>query len=535
MGLLPKTAVAPAVQVAVAAEQQSEAAGVGGRTQLGRNLAWLGAAQLFTWSMTLAWTLVVPRIIGPTRFGLIVAAMAVAGVLQILIGMGTTPYVVREIVVQRTRLPELVATAVAVRLLLAPLFVGAVLLWAHFAHYGSRGTLVLYLIAGATLLMMLTEPIQGAFQAIERMQYLALGDAIDKSAQGLLGILLALIGFGVVGFAGCWLVMSAIVMVLSIRWLSRFERLEIKTSSREVVAMARGSAAYWTGGLFFTLYLWADTVMLSLMTNAKVVGWYGVATKLFQAMLFVAVLTAQAWLPRLVSAAERSPQELRREALVPIELVLSLAVPIAALLAIAAEIGVRLVYGSAYNKAVPCLIILGCCLVPMYLNMILCQVCIAAKRMRVWTWIMGGATIFNIVVNLILIQVAQNRWGNGAIGASVSLLLTELVIAAAALRVVGLGVFSRSSALRLLRIGVASGGAIGVALACDGLGAAAGLGAGVVALLLFATVLRVVSHEELVFVLERLRAAGSGLPARFRRRVALLRASASSADSSQPS
>ena len=531
MGLLPETAVAPAVQVAVGDERQSDTAGAGGRARLGRNLAWLGAAQLFTWSMTLAWTLVVPRIIGPTGFGLIVTAMAVAGVLQILIGMGTTPYVVREIVVARLRLPELVASAVAVRLLLAPLFVGAVLVWVHFAHYSSKGTLVLYLVAGATLLMMLTEPIQGAFQAIERMQYLALGDAIDKSAQGLLGIVLALIGFGVVGFAGCWLVMSAIVMVLSIRWLSRFERLEVKTSPRDVASMARGSAAYWTGGLFFTLYLWADTVMLSLMTNTRVVGWYGVATKLFQAMLFVAVMTATAWLPRLVAASERSPHELRREARAPIELVLSLALPIAALLAVAAEIGVRLVYGSAYSKAVAPLIILGCCLVPMYLNMILCQICVASKRMRIWTWIMGGATIFNIAVNVILIQVAQNRWGNGAIGASVSLLLTELVIAAAALRGVGLDVFSRSSALRLLRIGIACGGAIGAALACDGLGAAARVSAGTVALLLCATVLRVVSREELAFVLERLRAAGAGLPARFRAGVAFLRASSASADS----
>jgi O-antigen/teichoic acid export membrane protein len=535
MGVLPETAVTPALPVDVAAEQQSDTASAGGRTRLGRNLAWLGAAQLFTWSMTLAWTLVVPRIIGPTGLGLIVTAMAVAGVLQILIGMGTAPYVVGAIVVSRAQLPELVATAVAVRLLLAPLFVGAILLWAHFAHYSSRGTLVLYLVAGATLLMMLTEPIQAAFQAIERMQYLALGDAIDKSAQGLLGIMLALIGFGVVGFAGCWLVMSAIVMVLSIRWLSRFERLELKTSPRAVVTMARGSAAYWTGGLFFTLYLWIDTVMLSLITNARVVGWYGVATKLFQTMLFVAVLTATAWLPRLVAAFERSPQELHRQARTPIELVLSVALPIAALMAFAAEPGVRLVYGPAYGKAVAPLIILGCCLVPMYLNIILCQVCIAAKRMRTWSWIMGGATIFNIAANVILIQVAQNRWANGAIGASLSLLLTELVIAAAALRVVGLDVFSRSSAFRLFRVGIACGGAVGGALASDGLGVAARLGAGTVALVVFAIVLRVVSREELAFARQWLGAGGSRLRCGFRHRAPFLGAPASPVEPSPPS
>jgi O-antigen/teichoic acid export membrane protein len=494
------------------------------RGRLGRNLLALGAGQMFTWTMSLAWTLVVPRIIGPGGLGLIVEAIAVAGILQIVLGMGTTAYVVREIVVARSRLSELVATAAALRLLLAPLFAVAVAVYAHLAHYGGRGTLVLYLVAGATLLTMIAEPVQGALQAIEEMQYLALGDAINKSAQGLLGIALALIGYGVVGFAGCLLATSALVLALSIRWVRRFEPLVLRTSRQRIAAMARGSAAYWTGGLFFTIYLWIDTAMLSLMTNATVVGWYGVATELFQTMMIVAVMASTAWLPRLVSAFERSRSELIAQARVPLELVLSAALPIAAVVAFAAPPAVRLVYGDGYRHASTPLIILGCCLAPMYVNIILAQVCVAAKKQTTWTWMMAGATVFNPTVNAILIPLTQHHWHNGAIGAAISLLLTELAIVAAALRVIGTEVFSRSGVLRLARIALACAGAVGAAVASRALGSAASIAIGVAALATLAVALRTVSRAELALARGQLAAASSGLPGPLRRRLAFLRA-----------
>ena len=66
--------------------------------------------------------------------------------------------------------------------------------------------------------------------------------------------------------------------------------------------MVRQSLAYWAFGVFFTIYLWIDALMLSLMTNPEVVGWYGVPMKLFQTFMFLPVVISTAWLPRLVRA-----------------------------------------------------------------------------------------------------------------------------------------------------------------------------------------------------------------------------------------
>jgi O-antigen/teichoic acid export membrane protein len=134
-------------------------------SRIGRNLAALGTGQIVTWTMTCAWTLVVPRLIGPAGMGLIVSAWSITGILAIALGLGTRNYLVRAIVVDRSRATGLLATATVLRLLLSPLFLTAVVAYAQFAGDGPNGRLVLYLAAGATIFTLLAEPMQAAFQS----------------------------------------------------------------------------------------------------------------------------------------------------------------------------------------------------------------------------------------------------------------------------------------------------------------------------------------------------------------------------------
>lgn len=418
----------------------------------GRNLAFLGGGQLFTWTMTLAWTLIVPRLLGPSGIGMITTGMSVAGILQILLSAGSAVYVAREAVVSPERAGRLVVTAAIVRILLVPVFAAALATWVALAHYGHEQDLVLFLCGGATVLMMLQDPMASYFQATERMHFLAISDALNKAAQGLGGIALAVAGVGAVGFGWCWIVSAGLVVVLSVRWLRRYERVRLTTTVADLKDVIRGSLVYWATGLFFMIYLWIDTAMLSLMTNPTVVGWYGVPTRLFGTMLVIPTIFSRAWLPQLVRAYQSSPETLARVARPPIERVFALALPIAALIAAVAGPGIRLVYGHGYVHAIPVLIILGLALIPMYLNIMLNQVCVAAGRQRLWTWLMVGATIVNPAINGVLIPITQHRYGNGAIGAGIALGLTELLVAAGGLVIVGREVIGTSMLVRTVRM-----------------------------------------------------------------------------------
>jgi O-antigen/teichoic acid export membrane protein len=486
-------------------------------SRIGRNVSALTGGQLVTWTMTLAWTIVVPRLIGPTQMGLIVTAWSVTGILAVFLGFGTRNYLVRAIVAKRSEASRLVGTAVVLRFLMTPPFIAAIVLYAQLANYGHEAKVVLYLSAVAMILYLFAEPMQAGFQAIERMEYLAYSDVISKSAQGLLGILIATMGFGAVGFAACWMVMSGVVIVLDAVWLRRYFPVDLRTNARRVAGMAKESVAYWAFGMFFLVYLWIDATMLSLMTSPQVVAWYGVPTKLFQTLMFLPVVISTAWLPRLVDAFEHDRGRFHRVARTPVGLVLGLGFPIGAAVVVAAGPIIPLVYGPAYDQAVPVMIVLGVCIPLMYLNIMLNQVLIAAKRQVIWTWVMAGATVVNPVINLVLIPVTQHQFGNGAIGAAISLLLTELLIVGVGLTVTGGGVLGRDGARRCGLAAATSLAMCGAAFAARPLGTVPSLSAAAVTFVVLAAVLRIAKPEEIAFARVRLARFAQRLPARWRR------------------
>jgi O-antigen/teichoic acid export membrane protein len=264
--------------------------------------------------------------------------------------------------------------------------------------------------------------------------------------------------------------------------------------------MLRESVAYWAFGLFFMIYLWIDSVLLSLLTRSEVVGWYGVPMRLFQTLMFLPVLLSTAWLPRLVSAYQDSPKRLNKEARAPIELALLLSAPICAGTAILAAPAIHLLYGPAYDNSVPVLIILGLCIPPMYLNIMLNQVLVAAKRQVVWTWVMAGATVVNPVLNLVLIPVTENRYGNGAIGASLSLLLTEALIVVAGFVMVGREVLDRVLVRRAVLLALGGGGMWGAAYLARPLGPVVSILVGALAFAAFAWMTGIVTSEHVALV-----------------------------------
>ena len=439
-----------------------------GAPRMRRNVSVLAGAQLITWTMTLAWTLVVPRALGAENLGTLMAAWSITGILGVLLGLGTRNYLVREAVVRPDSASGLIGTALVLRVALSPLILGAAFAYGQVVGWDSDAKTVLYLAAAATIFVQIAEPLQAGFQAIERMEYLAYSDIISKSGQGLAGIIVVLLGFRTIGITACWAAMTGLVVLLNFYWLHGRLRIDARTSVRRMAAVARASVPYWAFGLFFMVYLWIDFVMLSLMTTNEVVGWYAVPTRLFQTLMFLPVAVATAWLPHFVRGFEQGDEKLRDAARQPVELVLLLSLPIAALTTASAGPVIHFLYGPDYAHSVPVLAILGLCIPAMYMNIMLGQVLIAMQRQTIWTGVMAVTTVVNPLLNLALIPMTQHRYGNGAIGAAISLLLTEIVVVAAGFWLIGRRVFDGGSARRAALGAVAAAAAGGAAYALGG-------------------------------------------------------------------
>jgi O-antigen/teichoic acid export membrane protein len=219
--------------------------------------------------------------------------------------------------------------------------------------------------------------------------------------------------------------------------------------------------------------------------------------------MFLPVLVATAWLPRLVDAFTHGRDRLIKAARTPIELILVLSVPVAAVVAMCAPEAIHVIFGPKYAQAVPVMVVLAICIPPIYLNIILTQVLLAEKRQAVWTAVMAGAAVVNPLINLVLIPLTERRYHNGAIGAAISLVLTELLMDVIAFVLVGRHVFDRRAVKRCALAIVASAGMWGVYYAASPLGTIPALLAGGLTLILLIIVLRIPTPEEIAMLQNR--------------------------------
>src|SRR5215467_5388224 len=161
---------------------------------LARNVGVLAGSQVITWCASLAWALFVPRALGANGTGVFTLSVAASGILTVLIGLGTRPLLVCEILSGHPRASGLIPTAIVQRALLS---IPTLVLLAAFARLGSfnhEQVVVLYLGWAVSVLYVLFEPIQAGLQALEKMQYLAYSDVLTKTCVSLVSVFLVVLG-----------------------------------------------------------------------------------------------------------------------------------------------------------------------------------------------------------------------------------------------------------------------------------------------------------------------------------------------------
>lgn len=474
-------------------------------SRIARNVAFLAGGQLVTWCLSLLWTLFVPRALGPRGLGELTVAYAVTGVISVVVSLGIGTLMVKEIARDRAKASWLVGTAFLVRAGFVIPSLAALALYIRLVHFGGEQAIVIWLAAGSMVLALFTGPLQAAFQAYERMEYLAYADVLTKAVVSVASIALVLMGFGVVAIMALAVAMAAVVLALNVWWSTGKFGVDWHIDRQRIRFLVVDSLPYWTTGLVLTFYLWIDSVMLSFLSSTEVVGWYAVPTKLFSTLLFVPVILGTAWLPRLSAAYREGPEEFRRTGRPALELVIVLGLPVAVGTALVAGRAIHDIYGPAFAPSVIVMIILAASVPPTYMNIMFNQVLVAANRQIAWTKVMVSAAVINPALNLVLIRYFQAQQHNGAIGAALSLLVTEIGMAAVGLMLIP-RVFSRSSLRRLASAALATAGMAVAAVLAARFGLIIEIAAGAAAFGVLAAALRLVTSDELAAVHPRLAA-----------------------------
>jgi O-antigen/teichoic acid export membrane protein len=392
-----------------------------------RNAAVLLASQPITWVLTLLFTILVPRNVGPAEWGEFTIAVSIGGLVTMMFDLGANTVLLKGM----SRYPEDSERALGVllvlRLVLAPILVLTMVVFSALAGYSAHTRLIVAIYALPVAVSSLTLVVFSALQALERMQYAAVVSVLTGLIlTGGSFVILKLLNLGVVTIVFLTLGSQLVGLVVQFAALRRAQRIRFVFDLELVIQYLRQGLPYWATGSFFTLYAVLDGVMLSVLGATHENGWYGVATRMVATPGFILVAVTTAVFPSisrgLAQGGDGSAEVVGRS----FRLLMSLSLPMAAGLVLVSGNLVTLLYGGWFAPAGPALAILAFTIPPVFLATMASQCLVAADRQARWTVVMGVLCAVNVALNLVAIPYFHAHYQNAALGAALALLVTDV-------------------------------------------------------------------------------------------------------------
>jgi len=416
-----------------------------------RNALKLGASLVFTWGIALAIRLLLPRYLGPVRFGTINFADGFTTAFFIVLNLGADQYIRKEVAVRPSHATEFFGGVAVIRVALALVVMGAmaIVLGVSGREPEIQWLVLLYgltqffVTSNATLSALLH-----AKGRVGAMSVLAVATKVIWAG----GVLVAMAtGAGLWAYAVSYLA-SESVETFVLYGLARGHlglRFRVAWTSTKVMLLA--ALPYYLILFAQTAYAKLDVSLLEFMAGSEEVGWYGAAQTVAGLTLLITPLIGWVLMPMFARAASRSREELDEQLRRSLELILVIAIPASLVINLGAELWTRVIFGAAFAPAAPALRILATMFVLMYVSIIYAQALIMLGR--AWTLMVISVVglVANVALNLALIPFSLRTFGpgGGGTGGALAIFGTEIVVATCLIGSVGKGAFDRRNVVAI--------------------------------------------------------------------------------------
>jgi O-antigen/teichoic acid export membrane protein len=391
-----------------------------------RSALFFGLSQGVSWIGGAALTVLLPRYLGDVRLGKLGFALALVALASLVSNLGTATHVTKEIARDPSRAANLTACALVSRL---PLSLAAATLSVAFVHLLPYDATTRELVALLSLWILadsISGIVLGALLGLQRTAALAVIGATTNSVYALVAAAMLLHGGGPLQVAAAYVLSQVTAAAVGLTMLIRHVRPRLSPAAADWRALITGGLPYFMWQAALLIYGQIDSVLLSLMTNDAVVGWYVAAYRLVSIPSFVPVIVTTIVFPAL-AAASRQPARFNLMARRALHLTLLLTLPMSVgILLLAGRLTQLLGYPPEFLHSIEPiqLLVMGVPLIAA--DMVIGTMLNTMDRQRQWALAGVAAAILNPLANLAVIPICQVHLGNGAIGAAAVTTGTEM-------------------------------------------------------------------------------------------------------------
>ena len=365
------------------------------------------------------------RVLGPSRYGLVEFARAVAIYFVILTEYGFNLSATYEISIHRDdrrKVSEIFSAVLVIRLLLLTVSFGLLVLMV-LGIPKMRGEWRVYLFAFGTVVGQTLFPIW-LFQGLERMKHIAVLNII---ARALITVSIFVFIRRAEDYLYVPLVQSAGVLLMGVGGMVLGMRLfDVRFAVPSVSALRHQFVSGWhlfLSTIATTLYTTSNTVILGLLTSNEIVGYYAAGDKIVRAIQGLQLPLSQAIFPHIGRLASKSKEAALHYADRVARIVGVVTFVLSLGLLFGAPFLTSIILGPGYDASIPVVRILS--FLPFIIglsNIFGIQIMVNFGMKKTLLKILMIAGLMNVCLALTLVFPFQH------IGVSASVLLTETFV-----------------------------------------------------------------------------------------------------------
>jgi len=360
------------------------------------------------------------RILNPDNFGKISFALAIITYFSLITNLGLPLLGTREIARDKKKIDEYLGNILTMRLCLAFLSFGLLLLITYFLNkpLEIKYLIILYglgLIPSALLL-------DWVFQGLEKMEYIGLGRILSRLIYAVL-VLFFIKGQKQLLLIPCIAVTSNLLVAgfLFFIFIKKFGKLKLKFNIIFWKNLVNQALPLGISIIMIQIIYNIDMVMLGFMRTDIEVGYYSAAYKIILVLISIGAFYFDAIFPVISNYYKTSLSSLKKLQSYTAKLIVSIALPLGVGGTILAKPLMNLLYGPKYNKGIAALQILIWVVVLIYINMIYARGMWACNKQNEYLKIVSFQGLSNIGLNLILIP------SFGIAGAAIATVSAEIL------------------------------------------------------------------------------------------------------------
>ncbi|HMK53517.1 MAG TPA: oligosaccharide flippase family protein [Methanobacteriaceae archaeon] len=391
--------------------------------RIAKNTTLLLIASIISYLLGFFTTIYSARYLGAGEFGVLSLALALTGIFGVITDLGLGTLTVREVARDKSLKDKYFFNTLIMKVLLSFLTMGLMVVTVNIIGYPQTIATVIYIITGSVLIGSFSSVFSSIFQAYEKMEYLSLSTVLN-SILLFAGVLLAIhYKMDIIVFAILYFIISLFILVYSVSvYKLNFSFSELKIDWSFWEPTMKEALPFGVAAVFVTVFYWIDSIMLSVMVNNEVVGWYNAAYKLIFVFLSFYAVYITSIFPVMAGFFKTSKTSLKFAYERSFKYMIIISVPLAVGTTLLADKIILFIYGTDYLPAIVVLQVLVWTVVFMFLNGVSGNLLGSINKQPSVTKILAIGVTLNIVLNLILIPKFSY------VGSAAATVVTELVI-----------------------------------------------------------------------------------------------------------